>query len=163
MTAPQGIVFLLDVDNTLLDNDQIIADLRLHLERDFGAANAGRYWTIFEKLRSELGYADYLGALQRYRSDAEFDRSDDLRLLQMSTFLLTIRSLSVSIRAPSTSSGAWASTGARRSFQTATSFFNPARSSARVTGIAFPAGCSSISTRSRCSSRCSSNTPRGTT
>ena len=88
MTAPHDVVFLLDVDNTLLDNDRIIADLRLHLEREFGAANAGRYWTIFEKLRSELGYADYLGALQRYRSDAEFERSDDLRLLQMSTFLV---------------------------------------------------------------------------
>jgi len=88
MTAPQDIVFLLDVDNTLLDNDQIIADLQLHLVREFGAASASRYWAIFEHLRSELGYADYLGALQRYRSDAEFERSDDLRLLQMSTFLV---------------------------------------------------------------------------
>ena len=52
MTAPHDVVFLLDVDNTLLDNDRIIADLRLHLEREFGAANAGRYWTIFEELRS---------------------------------------------------------------------------------------------------------------
>ena len=88
MTAPQEIVFLLDVDNTLLDNDQIVADLRSHLERDFGAASASRYWTIFEDLRSELGYADYLGALQRYRADTEFGRSSDPRLLQMSSFLV---------------------------------------------------------------------------
>lgn len=88
MTAPQDLVFLLDVDNTLLDNDQIITDLRCHLEREFGAASAGRYWAIFEALRNELGYADYLGALQRYRSDTEFGRSNDPRLLQMSSFLV---------------------------------------------------------------------------
>ena len=62
------VVFLLDVDNTLLDNDRIVADLRRHLEREFGVASADRYWAIFEELRSELGYADYLGALQRYRA-----------------------------------------------------------------------------------------------
>ena len=88
MTAPQDVVFLLDVDNTLLDNDQVIADLRGHLERDFGTASASRYWAIFEGLRSELGYADYLGALQRYRLDAELGQGDDPRLLQMSTFLI---------------------------------------------------------------------------
>ncbi len=88
MTAPQDVAFLLDVDNTLLDNDQVIADLRRHLEHEFGAASASRYWAIFEALRGELGYADYLGALQRYRYDAEFGRSDDPRLLQMSTFLV---------------------------------------------------------------------------
>lgn len=88
MTTPHDVVFLLDVDNTLLDNDQIVADLRRHLEQNFGAASANRYWVIFEALRNELGYADYLGALQRYRLDAEFERSDDPRLLQMSTFLV---------------------------------------------------------------------------
>ena len=88
MTAPQDIVFLLDVDNTVLDNDQIIADLRLHLVGEFGEAAADRYWTIFEKLRKELGYADYLGALQRYRSDSELRPGDDSRLLQMSSFLV---------------------------------------------------------------------------
>ncbi|HBH78992.1 MAG TPA: haloacid dehalogenase [Nitrospira sp.] len=66
MTA-QRIVFLLDVDNTLLDNDRITADLRRHLEREVGVACQQQYWTIFEQLRAELGYADYLGALQRYR------------------------------------------------------------------------------------------------
>ena len=58
-------MFLLDVDNTLLDNDRIVADLRSHLEGTFGLASSGRYWAIFEALRDELGYADYLGALQR--------------------------------------------------------------------------------------------------
>ena len=88
MTASQDIVFLLDVDNTLLDNDQIVADLHQHLEREFGARSASRYWTIFEHLRSELGYADYLGALQRYRCDVEYGRSSEPRLLQMSSFLV---------------------------------------------------------------------------
>ena len=88
MSAPHDVVFLLDVDNTLLDNDRIIADLQRHLEREIGPASAGRYWEIFEALRSELGYADYLGALQSYRSDAEKAERDDPRLLQMSTFLL---------------------------------------------------------------------------
>jgi len=60
-------VFLLDVDNTLLDNDAVIADLKRHLVDTFGGERARRYWEIFEELRTELGYADYLGALQRYR------------------------------------------------------------------------------------------------
>ena len=88
MTSPQDVVFLLDVDNTLLDNDRVIADLRGHLEREFGTASAARYWAIFEGLRSELGYADYLGALQRYRLHAELGEGTDLRLLQMSAFLV---------------------------------------------------------------------------
>ena len=88
MTAPHDVVFLLDVDNTLLDNDSIIADLQHHLEREIGAASARQYWKIFEALRIELGYADYLGALQRYRSAAEQAHGDDPRLLRMSTFLI---------------------------------------------------------------------------
>ena len=88
MTSQQDIVFLLDVDNTLLDNDRVIADLRGYLERGFGTTSAARYWAIFEGLRSELGYADYLGALQRYRLDAELGQGSDLRLLQMSAFLI---------------------------------------------------------------------------
>ena len=63
------LVFLLDVDNTLLDNDAVIADLRRHILDAFGPDYERRYWEIFEQLRSELGYADYLGALQRYRID----------------------------------------------------------------------------------------------
>jgi FMN phosphatase YigB (HAD superfamily) len=67
MTAPANLVFLFDVDNTLLDNDRVTADLKHHLEREVGDERQQRYWEFFEQLRSELGYADYLGALQRYR------------------------------------------------------------------------------------------------
>ena len=77
-------VFLLDVDNTLLDNDRVTADLRRHLEREVGHKGLQCYWTIFERLRAELGYADYLGALQRYRSD----NPHDPRLLTVSRFLI---------------------------------------------------------------------------
>ena len=82
------LVFLLDVDNTLLDNDRIVDDLRAHLVREFGLACSDRYWSIFEALRLELGYADYLGALQRYRTDAEGSSADEQRLLLMSSFLV---------------------------------------------------------------------------
>jgi FMN phosphatase YigB (HAD superfamily) len=73
-----------DVDNTLLDNDGVTADLSDHLEREFGSASRDRYWMLFEGLRRELGYADYLGALQRYRLENE----DDPALLRMSSFLV---------------------------------------------------------------------------
>jgi FMN phosphatase YigB (HAD superfamily) len=66
--SPTRVVFLFDVDNTLLDNDRVTADLQSHLASEVGAEGAQEYWRIFEELRSELGYADYLGALQRYRS-----------------------------------------------------------------------------------------------
>lgn len=88
MTAQHGVVFLLDVDNTLLDNDHVQEDLRSHLERDFGAAHRDRYWDEFEALRAELGYADYLGALQRYRSAETGRGMSDPRLLLMSSFLV---------------------------------------------------------------------------
>ncbi|MGH8132640.1 MAG: HAD family hydrolase [Steroidobacteraceae bacterium] len=77
-------VFLFDVDNTLLDNDAVQADLSAHLEQEFGQASRDRYWTIFEALRVELGYADYLGALQRYR----LENLDDPHLLRISSFLV---------------------------------------------------------------------------
>mgnify|MGYP003632530309 FL=1 len=83
MTTSVPLVFLLDVDNTLLDNDRIVADLGDHLAREFGNESRDRYWKIFEALRVELGYADYLGALQRYRIGA----LNDPRLLCMSSFL----------------------------------------------------------------------------
>jgi FMN phosphatase YigB (HAD superfamily) len=67
-TSPAGVTFLFDVDNTLLDNDRIAADLQRHLVSEIGRKGAQEYWQIFEQLRSELGYADYLGALQRYRA-----------------------------------------------------------------------------------------------
>lgn len=69
MTEPSDVVFLFDVDNTLLDNDRVAADLRAHLASVFGTVPAERYWELFEELRSELGYADYLGAFQRYRRE----------------------------------------------------------------------------------------------
>ena len=77
-------VVLFDVDNTLLDNDRVTADLRDHLEREVGRERQERYWSIFEELRAEVGYADYLGALQRYR--ANYPR--DLHVLTVSHFLL---------------------------------------------------------------------------
>jgi FMN phosphatase YigB (HAD superfamily) len=84
MTELAPVVFLLDVDNTLLDNDRITADLMRHLTQAFGAERQERYWAIFEKLRVELGYADYLGALQRYRAE----NPRDPHFLQLSFFLL---------------------------------------------------------------------------
>jgi FMN phosphatase YigB (HAD superfamily) len=81
---PGKIVFLFDVDNTLLDNDHIVADLMRHLEREIGRQRQQRYWTFFEQLRNELGYADYLGALQRYR--LEYPR--DSHILAVSHFLI---------------------------------------------------------------------------
>src|SRR5271165_1184996 len=78
------LVFLFDVDNTLLDNDAVQADLRAHLLNDFGRAVEQRYWAILEQLRSELGYVDYLGALERYRTEDLHDP----RLLRMSSWLV---------------------------------------------------------------------------
>jgi hypothetical protein len=72
------------VDNTLLDNDGIQADLRCHLEREFGTACRDRYWAILEHLFGELGYRDYLGALQRYR----VEHPKNIHLLTMSSFLV---------------------------------------------------------------------------
>src|SRR3954462_4149495 len=66
--SPIRVVFLFDVDNTLLDNDRVAVDLQRHLTSEIGRKGAQEYWQIFEQLRSELGYADYLGALQRYRA-----------------------------------------------------------------------------------------------
>ena len=77
-------VMLFDVDNTLLDNDRVTEDLQQYLEHEVGRERQKRYWTIFEQLRVELGYADYLGALQRYR--VEYPR--DPHLLTVSHFLI---------------------------------------------------------------------------
>ena len=82
--TPSAIVFLVDVDNTLLDNDRIQNDLKRHLEREFGAASRDRYWAILEQLFTDLGYRDYLGALQRYR----VEHPRDIHLLSMSSFLV---------------------------------------------------------------------------
>jgi FMN phosphatase YigB (HAD superfamily) len=79
MSKTAEIVFLFDVDNTLLDNDRVQDHLREHLEQEYGAAARDRYWELFEQLRNELGYADYLGALERYR-DEEMHNPDVLRM-----------------------------------------------------------------------------------
>jgi FMN phosphatase YigB (HAD superfamily) len=84
MTPPDSIVFLVDVDNTLLDNDRIQNDIKRHLDREFGIACRERYWAILEQLFAELGYRDYLGALQRYR----VEHPQDIHLLSMSSFLV---------------------------------------------------------------------------
>ena len=81
---PSDVVFLFDVDNTLLDNDRVTNDLRRFLEREVGRERGDRYWEIFEELRAELGYADYLGALQRYRVECPYDS----HLLAVSTYLV---------------------------------------------------------------------------
>ena len=77
-------VFLFDVDNTLLDNDRVTADLRKFLDSEVGIERSAAYWEIFEELRGELGYADYLGALQRYRMKCPYDS----HLLAVSTYLV---------------------------------------------------------------------------
>jgi len=78
------VVFLLDVDNTLLDSDRVIADLMRHLDRAVGHECEQQYWAIFDQLRAELGYADYLGALQRYR----VQNPRDPNVLSVSSFLV---------------------------------------------------------------------------
>ena len=82
--TPAPVVFLVDVDNTLLDNDHIQDDLKRHLEREFGALCRDRYWGILEALFVELGYRDYLGALQRYRTE----HPHDVHLMAMSSYLV---------------------------------------------------------------------------
>ena len=82
--AEHELVYLFDVDNTLLDNDAVQADLGRHLRETYGEEAGQRYWEIFEQLRSELGYADYLGALERYRVEAMHDP----RVLRMANWLI---------------------------------------------------------------------------
>ena len=84
MTPYYPIVFLVDVDNTLLDNDGIQQNLKDHLEQTYGVESRDRYWRILEDLFEELGYRDYIGALQRYRSEHPLD----VELLSMSHFLM---------------------------------------------------------------------------
>ena len=79
MTQTERIIFLFDVDNTLLDNDAVQANLKKHLAENYGNAARDRYWTILEELRTELGYVDYLGALERFRLE-EMHRPDVLRM-----------------------------------------------------------------------------------
>src|SRR6201996_7208499 len=84
MARVQPIVFLVDVDNTLLANDGVQQDLKDHIEHAYGPDARDRYWKILEDLFAELGYRDYLGALQRYR----VEHPRDIHLLSMSSFLV---------------------------------------------------------------------------
>ena len=84
MLTTENVVFLIDVDNTLLDNDCFGADLSAHLDDDFGDAERQRYWSIYDTRREQLGYADYLGALQEFRTG----RDNVPAMLRMSDFLL---------------------------------------------------------------------------
>jgi FMN phosphatase YigB (HAD superfamily) len=84
LTPMHDLVFLFDVDNTLLDNDRVQADLADHLTGSYGADACQRYWDIFEEVRHELGYADYLGALERFR----LEQMHDPRVLRMSSWLV---------------------------------------------------------------------------
>jgi FMN phosphatase YigB (HAD superfamily) len=84
MISENEIVFLFDLDNTLLDNDRVVDDLCRHIESEFGAETRDRYFSILVELNSELGYTDYLGALQRYR----LEDMCDPRLLMMSSFMV---------------------------------------------------------------------------
>ncbi len=83
-TDAASTIFFFDVDNTLLDNDRVTEDLKQYLAKKVGKASSQHYWEIFEQLRTELGYADYLGALQRYR----VDRPREPKLLAVSHFMI---------------------------------------------------------------------------
>ena len=82
--ASRPVVFLLDVDNTLLDHDRVIGDVMRYLEREVGPQRQERYWTIFNELRTAIGYADYLGALQKYR----LEHPHDSHVLAASSYLI---------------------------------------------------------------------------
>jgi len=84
MSESRDVVVLFDVDNTLLDNDAVQGELRDHLERNYGVEARDRYWELFEQHRSELGYADYLGALERYR----VEELHDPRVLRIGNWLV---------------------------------------------------------------------------
>jgi FMN phosphatase YigB (HAD superfamily) len=84
MTSPDRVVFLVDVDNTLLDNDRIQEDLKEFLARTCGAACRDRYWQILMDLWDDLGYRDYLGALQKYR----VENPHELELLSAAAYLI---------------------------------------------------------------------------
>ena len=82
--TPSRVVFLFDVDNTLLDNDRVTADLKQHLRDTVGAERQARYWEIFEQLRRDIGYADYLGSLQQYR----IENPRETKLFEVSHFMI---------------------------------------------------------------------------
>ena len=91
MRASSPIVFLVDVDNTLLNNDRIQDDLKRYLEGKFGAECRDRYWTIQEELFNKLGYRDYIGALQRFRVERPYEP----HLLTIASFFVDFMFLSM--------------------------------------------------------------------
>ena len=129
------IVFLLDVDNTLLDNDRFGADLGERLEQFFGKAERERYWQIFADRREQLGLADYLGSLQSFRNGLD----DDPKLLGMSAYLLEYPF-----------SGLVYPGAGRSYYRTVMSYSNRVKSNAPASGMPWPAACSFTCTRKRC-------------
>jgi len=84
MTEPSPVVILVDIDNTLLDNDRIQEDFKRRIEREMGTAARDRYWTIVERLFTDLGYRDYIGALQEFR----VGQPQDMRLFAFSRYVV---------------------------------------------------------------------------
>ncbi|MGR3889988.1 HAD family hydrolase [Pseudomonas sp. 1152_12] len=82
------VVFLLDVDNTLLDGDRVVVDFHNYLKQQLGSTCARRYWSIFDRLRNALGYVDYLGALQQYRLELEHGDANEQQLMMAAAFLI---------------------------------------------------------------------------
>ena len=137
MTSPNSIVFLVDVDNTLLDNDRIQDDIKRHLDREFGAACRNRSWAILEQLFTELGYRDYLGALQRYR----VEHPQDIHLLSMSSFLVDYPFANRLYSGSLDVLDGFARWGQTVIFRMATWSFNPARWNGRASWKPWRATC----------------------
>lgn len=131
MTRRSDVVLLFDVDNTLLDNDAVRVDLHRYLGSEFGIEVRDRYWVLFEELRMELGYADYLGALQRYRLEAMTTPQRCACLLSSST----IPSLNGCTRRRSPYCSACAGTDLRWFSRMATWCFNRVKCSAPGSGM----------------------------
>ena len=139
MLSDEGdVVFLLDVDNTLLDNDRFGADLGARLEQAFGADQRDRYWAIFAALREELSYADYLAALQKFR--VGLDDNPGFAADVLIHARVSVREIAC-IRARSKRSRTSVRWGCRWFCPTATSYSSRARSSARASGMRCRGGC----------------------
>ena len=80
----QSATFLVDVDDTLLDNDRIRDDIERYLDSEYGPDARAAYWTIQERRFVELGYRDYLGAVQEWWEAESLEPS----LLAVSEYLL---------------------------------------------------------------------------
>ena len=145
MTRFNPIVFLVDVDNTLLDNDRIQDDLKRHIERQFGLECRDRFWAIQEQLFEELGYRDYLGALQRFRVEHPYEA----HLVTAATFLVDYPFANRLYPGALDVLGKFGSWGAQLFCRTAMWYFSPARSSVRASSKPWRATCSFTFTRRR--------------